>query len=137
MLVFKFLHSIVFFRESKLEQAFFFFSLKSKQKGFPGGSVAKNLPSKAGDTSLICGLGRSHKQQSSQAHAPQLMSLRSRAQELHLLKPVCPEPMFTNKRSHYSEKPAHLNERAASAPTTREKPAQQGRPNTAKNRLIK
>ena len=78
MLVFKFLHSIVFFRERKLEQAFFF-SLKSKQKGFPGGSVAKNLPSKVGDASLIYGLGRSHKQQSSQAHAPQLMSLRSRA----------------------------------------------------------
>ena len=54
MLVFKFLHSIVLFTESKLEQAFC--SLKSKQKGFPGGSVVKNLPSSAGDASLIRGL---------------------------------------------------------------------------------
>ena len=28
-------------------------------KGFPGGSVVKNLPANAGDTGLIPGLGRS------------------------------------------------------------------------------
>ena len=107
MLVFKFLHSIVLFTESKLEQAFC--SLKSKQKGFPGGSVVKNLPSSAGDASLIRGLGRSHMQRSDKARAPQLMSLRSRAREPHPLKPECAELVLGNQRSHSSEKPAHLN----------------------------
>ena len=32
--------------------------------GFPGGSVAKNLPANAGDTGLIPGLGRSQLLQS-------------------------------------------------------------------------
>ena len=107
MLVFKVLHSIVLFRERKLEWAFF--SLESKHKGFPGGSVVKNLPSNAGDASLIRGLGRPHMQQSNKARAPQLMSLRSGARELHLLKPVCAELVLGNQRSHRSEKPAHLN----------------------------
>ena len=35
-------------------------SFKNKFKGFPGGSVVKNMPSNAGDTSSIPGLGRSH-----------------------------------------------------------------------------
>ena len=38
--------------------------------GFPGGSVVKSLPAKAGDLGLIPGLGRSHMPQSSWAHAP-------------------------------------------------------------------
>ena len=84
-------------------------SLKSKQKGFPGGSVVKNLPSSAGDASLIRGLGRSHMQRSDKARAPQLMSLRSRAWEPHPLKPMCAELVLGNQRSHCSEKPAHLN----------------------------
>ena len=29
-------------------------------RGFPGGSVIKNLPANVGDTGLIPGLGRSH-----------------------------------------------------------------------------
>ena len=29
-------------------------------RGFPGGSVVKNLPANAGDTDLIHDLGRSH-----------------------------------------------------------------------------
>ena len=33
--------------------------LMSSFPGFPGGAVVKNLPAKAGDTSLISGLGRS------------------------------------------------------------------------------
>ena len=107
MLVFKVLHCIVLFRESKLEWAFF--SLESKHKGFPGGSVVKNLPSNAGDASLIRGLGRPHMQRSNKARAPQLMSLRSGAREPHLLKPVCAELVLGNQRSHRSEKPAHLN----------------------------
>ena len=36
---------------------------KNQALGFPGGSVVKNLPANAGDTSSILGLGRSHKPQ--------------------------------------------------------------------------
>ena len=35
-------------------------SFKNKFKGFPGGSVVKNMPANAGDMSSIPGLGRSH-----------------------------------------------------------------------------
>ena len=34
--------------------------LKLKNKGFPGGSVVKNLPAHAGDMGLIPDPGRSH-----------------------------------------------------------------------------
>ena len=33
--------------------------VSEKKRGFPGGSVIKNLPTKAGDTGSIPGLGRS------------------------------------------------------------------------------
>ena len=33
---------------------------KHTKKGFPGGTVVKNLPAKAGDTGSSPGLGRSH-----------------------------------------------------------------------------
>ena len=52
-----------------------------------------------------------------QARAPQLLSLRSRARERQLLSPcvttteaACLEPVLHNKRSHRNEKPAHHNE---------------------------
>ena len=35
-------------------------AITSVQKGFPGGSVVKNPPAKAGDMGLIPGLRRSH-----------------------------------------------------------------------------
>ena len=38
--------------------------MKNKVKGFPGGSVVKNLPANAGDTGSIPDLGRSHMLQS-------------------------------------------------------------------------
>ena len=41
---------------------------------------------------------------------PQLLSLRSRACELQLLKPGHLEPVLHNKRSHHNEKPVHRNE---------------------------
>ena len=56
-------------------------------QGFPGGSVVKTLPSNARDTGSIPGPGKSHMTQSNQARAAQLLSLCSRAQELHLLSP--------------------------------------------------
>ena len=48
-------------------------------QGFPGGAVVKNLPASAGDMGLSPGPGRSHMLRSNKAHAPQLLSLRSRA----------------------------------------------------------
>ena len=83
---------------------------------FPGGAVVKNLPAKAGDMGSIPGPGRSHTPRTNEAHAPQPLSLHSRAREPQLLslhattmKPVHLEPMLHNKRSHCNEKPAHLN----------------------------
>ena len=35
--------------------------IKTIPKGFPGGSVVKNLPANAGETGSIPDLGRSHK----------------------------------------------------------------------------
>ena len=40
--------------------------------GFPGGSVVKNPPAKAGDMGSIPDLGRLHMPQSNEARAPQL-----------------------------------------------------------------
>ena len=54
------------------------------QLDFPGGTVAKNPPANAGDTSSSPGPGRSHMPRSNWAHAPQLLSLRSRARKPQL-----------------------------------------------------
>ena len=62
---------------------------KDSALGFPGGAVVKNPPAKAGDTGSSPGLGRSYMPRSNKARAPQLLSLRSRAREPHLLKPTC------------------------------------------------
>ena len=40
------------------------FHLECKLRGFPGGTVVKNLPANAGDTGSIPGQGRSHMLQS-------------------------------------------------------------------------
>ena len=40
--------------------SFFSFFFNSHSKGFPGGTVVKNPPAKAGDTGSSSGLGRSH-----------------------------------------------------------------------------
>ena len=64
---------------------------------FPGGTVDKNPPAKAGDMGSILGLGRSH--------MPRFLPA--------ILIPACASssPAFlSNKRSHHNEKPARLNE---------------------------
>ena len=48
-------------------------------QGFPGGSVVKKPPAEAGDRGSIPESGRSHMLWSNEAHAPQLLSLWSRA----------------------------------------------------------
>ena len=75
--------------------------LKKKKK--------KNPPANTGDTGSSPGPGRSHMPRSNYARVPQLLSLRSRAHEPQLLKPMHLEPTLRNKRSHCNEKPAHRN----------------------------
>ena len=59
----------------------------SDWEDFPGGAVVKNPPANAGDTGSSPGPGRSHMPRSNEAHAPQLLSLHSRACEPQLLSP--------------------------------------------------
>ena len=42
-------------------------------EGLPGGSVVKNPPANAGDTDSIPDVGRSHRPQSNEAHAPEAL----------------------------------------------------------------
>ena len=51
------------------------FNNKMSARGFPAGSMVKNLPTKAGDTGSIPDPGRFHMPWSNQACAPQLSSL--------------------------------------------------------------
>ena len=74
---------------------------KWQRWGFPGGPAVKNLPCSAGDTGVIlvqedptC-VGATKPTQ----HSPSVYMLQ-------LLKPVCLEPVFCNKRSRCSERPA-------------------------------
>ena len=99
--------------------------------GFPGGVVVENPPADAGDTGSSPGPGKSHMLRT---RALQLLSLHSRAHEPRLLKPPCLEPMLRNKRSHYNEKPVHLNKERPPSPQLEKACAQQQRPNVAKNK---
>ena len=56
-------------------------------QSFPGGAVVKNPPANAGDMGSSPGPGRSHMPRTNEAHAPQLLSLCSRACEPQLLSP--------------------------------------------------
>ena len=79
-----------------------------RSRDFTGGAVVKNPSANAGDTGSSPGPGRSHMLWSNEAHAPQLLSLHSRAREPQLLKPVHLESVL-QKKSHHNEKPAHRN----------------------------
>ena len=99
---------------------------KKQKEDFPGGPTVKNLPASARDTGSIHGPGRFHMPRSNSARVPQLLNLRSRAHEPQLLKPVHPRASLHSKRSLYSEEPALA--------TAREKPRQQGRVSTDRNK---
>ena len=111
------------------------FSFLKAGRDFSGIPAGRNLPAKARDTSSIPDLGRSHTPWSNKAHVPQLLSLCSRARKPQLLSPCAattearnPRALLRSKRSHLSEKPREQPPLTA----TREKPAQQWRPSTAK-----
>ena len=104
--------------------------------------MVKNLPANAGDKGSSPGPGSSHTLRSNEAHAPQLLSLRSRAQKPQLLSPRAPTTEARAPRAHapQQEKPPQWE---AHAPQRRVAPAhrnwrkarmQQGRPNAAKNK---
>ena len=65
----------------------FKYDIKVGLWGFPGGSGVNNPPANVEDPDSIFDLRRSYIPQSNEAHAPQLLSLCSKAQELQLLKP--------------------------------------------------
>ena len=84
--------------------------------GFPGCSVVKNLPAKAGfnpagfnpwSGKVPHVLGQLSLDMATIETVP-------RAWELQLLKLSCLEPMSCSKRSHHGEKPAHRNWRVTS-----------------------
>ena len=77
-----------------------------KIKGFPGGPAVRNPPANTGNTASVL-LEGSHMLQSSQAHAPQLLSLHSTACEPQL--PKSSKHTLSHKRSYHSEKLVHCN----------------------------
>ena len=97
--------SVYYFSKLFVNQKLFF-----KKKDFQGGPVVGNPPVKAGDMGSSPALGRTHMPQSTEAHAPQLLSLCSKAHVPRLLKPAHPELELCNKSSHCNEKPARRSE---------------------------
>ena len=69
--------------------------------------MGKNPPANAGDTGSSPGPGRSHMPQSNEVHAPQLVSLCSRACEPQLLSPRATTTEVRVPRAHapQQEKP--------------------------------
>ena len=101
---------------------------------FPCGALVKNPPANTGDTGLIPGLGGSHMPWNNYAHAPQLLSLCSRAHAPQLLKATGLGPVLHNKRRRCSEKPTHATKSSPRLPQLEKARAQQRRPNAAKNK---
>ena len=83
--------------------------IKSNIQDFLGGSVVKNLPANVGDECSTPDSGIFHMLRGNEAHAPQLLSLCSRAWEPQLLKPSSPRAVLLNKRVHCSETPTNHN----------------------------
>ena len=105
--------------------------------GLPGGTVDKNLPCNAGDTSSIPVLGRFHMPWATKLehHNYWTLTLGSLSQNywacvLQLLKPTSLEPVLRNKRSHHNKEQPPLA-------ATRENTCKATRPSTAKNKRIK
>ena len=116
---------------------------KKTNQGFTGLSVVKNLPANAGDMSFIPGQedhtchGETIEQLTIGDHAPQLLSLCSRTQELQLLKPVHPRAHVPQQRKP-PEKEAQTQQLESSpcwpqlekSPCRDEDPAQTNQPKT-------
>ena len=105
--------------------------VKHEFRGFPSGSVVKNLPANAGDTGSIPGLGRSHMPLRNKACTPQLLSLEPRSHNYWAHTP------------HQQEKPlpresyALQLERSPHWPQLEKACSHQGRPNAANKKQLK
>ena len=73
---------------------------KRATSAFPGELAAKNLPANAVDTGSIPEPGECHPPQNSWAHAPQLLSQRSRAREPQLLRAGATATEACTPRAH-------------------------------------
>ena len=102
-----------------------------KIKGFPGGPAVRNPPANTGNTASVL-LEGSHMLQSSQAHAPQLLSLHSTACEPQL--PKSSKHTLSHKRSYHSEKLVHHNEEQPHCLQPEKACVPQQRPSTAINK---
>ena len=98
---------------------------KKKIRDFPGGPVAKNPPSNAGDRGLIPGQGtkipHATGQLSLRVTTTELMYLNERAHVLQTTEPTCPgacAPELERENPHAttSEKPVCGNKRQSHAP---------------------
>ena len=70
----------------------------TENRHFPGGTVVKHPPAKAGDMGSVLALGRFHMPRAIKAH------------EQQVLGPCALEPVLHNKRSHHNDEPVQLNE---------------------------
>ena len=77
---------------------------EKRLRGLPGGGVGKNLPAKAGDMGSTPGPGRSHMLRSSEAGAPQILGLRSRACARQPEKPLLAEKALEKQPSTAKKK---------------------------------
>ena len=84
---------------------------KRYRLGFPGGTVDRNLPTNAGDTSSILRPG-----DSTCLGATKPVCHNYWARVLQLLKPVCLEPVLCNTGSHCDEKPVHHDDSKSQSP---------------------
>ena len=113
-----------------------------KYRDFPGGAVVESLPANVGDTGSSPGPGRSHMPWSNKAHAPQLLSLHSRAREPQLLSPCT-----TTTEAHVPWSPCSATREATAmrstctatkssprSPQLEKARTQQRRPSAAKNK---
>ena len=108
-------------------------SEKDRVGGFPGGSVVKNPPADAEDTSWIPGRGGPHMPGS---HKPLRHNYWPSAHEppgCNYWSPLTLEALPCNRRSHFDEDLAHCKGELRLLAATREKPAQQRRHGPAKN----
>ena len=98
-------------------------NIKTKCRGFPGGTVVENLPANAGDTGSSPGLGRSHMLRSNWAREPQLLSLR--------VWSLCP----ATGGAVIVRGPRTAMKSGSRSPQLEKALAQKRRPNTAKNKI--
>ena len=111
-----------------------FFILNRGLLGFLGYSVVKNPPANMGGMSLIPDPGKSHILWSKYAQTPQPLSLCSRARSCDYWIHMSWSPCSATTEDIIMRNPCAATREQPLLPATREKPTQQQRPSTAKNK---